>query len=456
MAVYVIGKHGEKLAPCTRPGRVRHLLKEGKAIIFKHHPFTIQLMYDTSECTLNLEIGVDSRYGHVGISVKSERKEYVSAEYELLKDEKQRHDDQRKYRRTRRNRLRYRKARWQNRKKKEGWIAPSLQHKADTQIKLIKDTYAVAPVSKITIEIGQFDPAYLKAMELGEELPSGADYQHGPMYMQDSVRAAVLQRDNYKCQVCGRSGIGKDAAVLKLHHALYYKGRHGNSINELLTVCDRCHTSANHEKGGKLYGLVPKAARLEGAAFMNTVRWYIYNTLKKELPDTDISFTYGSITSRKRKDAQLDKTHASDAYCIGDFMPKKRADTECFQKRRRNNRCLEFFYDAKIIDIRTGKTVSGKELGCERTNRSQSRTSSNSLRKYRGAKISKGRRSIRRSHYPIQPGDKIAFGGNIYKVIGTQNKGKYIAVRGRTPVAVSKTKIIQHGGAWMRKDAPVS
>ena len=116
-AVNVISKNGKRLMPTFRFGKVRHLLKNGQAVIIKHEPFTIQLTYDTSENVQDIEICVDAGYQHIGVSVKSEKAEYVSHQYDLLKDEKIRHDKQRKYRRERRNRLRYRAPRFNNRKK---------------------------------------------------------------------------------------------------------------------------------------------------------------------------------------------------------------------------------------------------------------------------------------------------------------------------------------------------
>jgi len=51
------------------------------------------------------------------------------------------------------------------------------------------------------------------------------------------------------------------------------------------------------------------------------------------------------------------------------------------------------------------------------------------LRAYRGEKISKGRRSIRRQRYFYQPGDLVRYQGQIVTVKGTQNKGKYVALK---------------------------
>lgn len=127
--VCVISESGERLMPTFRLGRVRHLLKDGKAKIIKHNPFTVQLQYESEGYTQPIELCEDVGYNYIGVSAKSESHEYVSAQYDTLTDEKQRHDDCRKLRRTRRNRLRYRKPRFDNRKREETWLAPSLEHK---------------------------------------------------------------------------------------------------------------------------------------------------------------------------------------------------------------------------------------------------------------------------------------------------------------------------------------
>ena len=75
--VCVLSNNGERLMPTFRLGKVRRLLKDGKAKIVKHHPFTIQLLYDSKTNTQPIEICEDVGYNYIGISVKSESHEYV-------------------------------------------------------------------------------------------------------------------------------------------------------------------------------------------------------------------------------------------------------------------------------------------------------------------------------------------------------------------------------------------
>lgn len=450
--ICVISKDGERLMPTLRPGRVRHLLKDGKAKIIKHQPFTIQLLYECDTFTQPIEICEDVGYNYIGISIKSEAHEYVSAQFDTLKNEKEMHDDARKYRRTRRNHLRYRKPRFDNRRRAKGWIAPSLEHKKQLNIKVVETYVGLTPIEKAYVEIGQFDTMLLKAIQEGKAIPEGCDYQKGPRYNLATLREAVFYRDNYTCQCC-KNTIEK-GAILRVHHMLYWKGRHGNSLSELMTCCTKCHTAKNHQKSGKLYGKDVKFADLSGAAFMNAVRYQVVEGIVATLGRSHVQITYGAMTKERRRILKLDKSHANDAFAMGNFHPSDRREFQHFAKKRRNNRVLERFYDAKYIDSRTGKVATGCELSSGRTHRNHEKDTEN-LHKYRLqlAPKGKGHRSIRRNHYPLQPYDKVLYNGKEYLVKGVHCYGTRVTLDVGKPkpisVAVTKVKPIYHSGGWI-------
>lgn len=455
MAVFVISKNGERLMPTIHYGKVRRLLRSGRAVICSRNPFAIQLTYDTTAHVQPIEIGMDTGYQHIGLSVKSEAREYVASQYDLLPDEKERHDSQVRYRRARRNRKRYRKPRFENRtaSKKEGWLAPSLKNKAERHIHLISNIVRVAPVTNITVELSEFDTQLLKAISEGKPIPEGKDYQHGERYGIETLRAAVFQRDGHKCKFCGR-GLS-DGAILHAHHAYFWRGQHGNSLSELVACCEKCHTSANHKEGGKLWGYDKNLPRYTGAAFMNSVKRWIYNRLKADFPMVELQITYGAATKLARKDLRIEKSHINDAYAIGSFHPKQRAEKEYYQKRRRNNRCLEKFYDAKYIDTRDGSKKSGAQLGCQRTNRREPRMSDKNLRIYHGTKLKAGRRSIRKQRYGIQPGDVVIYNHQRHIAHGCHNNGSRVILDNKKSVKISNTQIIHHVSGWksIKKEA---
>ena len=46
MLVYVLKQNGQPFMPTERFGKVRRLLKEGKAKVVRREPFTIRLLYE--------------------------------------------------------------------------------------------------------------------------------------------------------------------------------------------------------------------------------------------------------------------------------------------------------------------------------------------------------------------------------------------------------------------------
>lgn len=449
--VFVVSSTKQKLMP-TNEYKARKLLKNGKATIYKYSPFTIKLTQRETGYTQPVEYCCDTGYQHIGISIKSDSKEYVNEQRDLLKGETERHSDCRKYRRTRRNRLRYRKPRWSNRKNnqicKDGF-APSIRNKRDVHVKLFKMYCEVCPITSAIFEMGQFDTQLLKAVESGGNMPQGIDYQQGERYGYATLREAVFSRDNYTCICCGKSSL-KDKIILKIHHLGYLNGDRTNRMGNLATVCSNCHTSKNHQKGGKLYNLHPKLKTFKGATFMTMVRYDMFSKLKGMSPAIDLHMTYGALTKLKRKECNVKKSHSNDAYCMGEFHPKHRCDFKHYQKLRRNNRILSKFYDAKYIDIRDGSVKTGKQLSCNRANRRDIRNSNKNERVYRGQKVSKGKTVVRKQHYQYRPCDCVWYQGIKYIVKGVQDKGKRIALQGRLPIPINKIEKVIHTNGWAK------
>ena len=129
MMVYVLDVNGLPLMPTERYGYVRKLLKSNKAQVVSGNPFTIRLLCETENNTQDIDLKIDAGYQHIGISACTDNKELFSGELKLLENQSKRLDDRRAYRRTRRNRLRYRKSRFDNRRRPDQWLAPSIQHK---------------------------------------------------------------------------------------------------------------------------------------------------------------------------------------------------------------------------------------------------------------------------------------------------------------------------------------
>lgn len=174
--VYVQDIDGKPMMPTTRHGKVRRLLKANKATVVNLCPFTIRLMYATSGYKQEIVLGVDAGTKHVGLSATTKSKELYSSEVILRSDIVELLSTRRELRRTRRNRLRYRKPRFDNRVKSKhhGWVAPSVRHKVDAHIRVIDNICSTLQISRIIVEIAQFDTQKIKNPDI-----SGNEYQEG-------------------------------------------------------------------------------------------------------------------------------------------------------------------------------------------------------------------------------------------------------------------------------------
>lgn len=402
----------------TTPRNARKLLKEGKAKVLTVKPFTIQLLQATGETKQDITLGIDSGYLNIGFSTTTEKKELISGEVKLLQGMSDRITEKLQYRRIRRQRLRYRKARFDNRKRQKGWLAPSIQHKLDSHIRFIDKLKSLLPITQVIVEVANFDIQKIKNPDI-----QGEEYQQGEQMGFWNLREYILHRDNHKCQNpnCKNKDI---QPILELHHIIYQSNGGTDTPGNLITLCNKCHTTPNHKEGKFLYGWQtnkPKIRGFKDATFMSAVRWKLVEFI-------DCLHTYGYITKNNRIKQGIEKTHYNDAFIIASGSNQQRIEPIIFEQVRRNNRSLEKFYDAKYIDIRTGEKVSAGELNCGRRTRNKN-LNSEDLRIFRGQKISDGQRRIRTKRYFYQPNDLVRFEGNIYSVKGTQNNGAYVALK---------------------------
>jgi len=266
--------------PCS-PKKARLLLKENKAKVVKREPFTIQLQYSTGETKQKINLGVDAGSDMIGLSATTKKVELYSGEVKLRNDIVNLLSTRRANRRTRRNRLRYRKPRFLNRvkSKHKGWLAPSIEHKINTHIRVIKDLYRISPISQIIVEVASFDIQKIKNLKI-----EGEEYQQGDQLGFWNVREYVLFRDGHKCKHC--KGKSKDK-ILSVHHIESRKNG-GDAPNNLITLCKTCHNK--HHKD--LIDLnFKRGIKFNHSTFMGIMRWSFYNRLKTIYPNVKI--TYG-------------------------------------------------------------------------------------------------------------------------------------------------------------------
>ena len=325
--VYVQHRDGDALMPCSS-AKARHLLKADKARVVKRTPFTIRLTIPTSKNTQPIVLGVDSGYLHIGLSAITDKKEVYSAEVTLRNDIVKLNSERRNYRRTRRNRKAwYRKPRFLNRKKPDGWLAPSIQHKFDSHLRLIGVVQEILPVSCITIEVASFDIQKIKNPDI-----TGEEYQQGEQNGFWNAREYVLHRDNHTCQHC--KGKSRDP-VLEVHH-IVSRQIGGDRPDNLLTLCSTCHGKVSK---GELELDIRHSNGFKAEMFMSTVRWMLVNELRER--GFTVNPTWGYVTKHSRISLGLPKSHLNDAFMIAGGNGQVRTSSQYFLRQvRKCNRKL--------------------------------------------------------------------------------------------------------------------
>lgn len=326
--VYVLSKTGQPIMPTENHAKVRLLLKSGKATVVKRTPFTIKLTGTNKTFVQEISLGVDAGSKHIGLSATTAKKVLFEANAELRTDIVNNISTRRELRRSRRNRkTRYRQPRFDNRRRKDSWLAPSVQQKVDCHLTVVEKVHKILPISKIIAEVASFDIQKVKSPDI-----SGKEYQEGEQLGFWNVREYVLFRDGHECQCC--HGKSKDK-ILSVHH-IESRKTGGDAPNNLITLCETCHTG-HHAGTVKLPKAIRRGMSFRDAAFMSIMRWAFYEKLKALYEN--VSLTYGYLTKNTRIKNNLPKDHHIDARCIsGNPLAIATDEVFFFKKVRCHNR----------------------------------------------------------------------------------------------------------------------
>ncbi|MEQ8756645.1 MAG: RNA-guided endonuclease IscB, partial [Coleofasciculus sp. G1-WW12-02] len=160
MFVFVLDKNKKPLAP-THPARARKLLRTGTASVFRRFPFTIILpdtqVKDSQVSEYRLKIDPGAKV--TGIAVLKSNVVVWAAELThrgfAIRDAL---TTRRQVRRSRRNRkTRYRKARFNNRRRPFRWLPPSLNSRVQNILTWVRRLSRVCPIMGISQELVRFD-----------------------------------------------------------------------------------------------------------------------------------------------------------------------------------------------------------------------------------------------------------------------------------------------------------
>ena len=319
MSVFVIDKQKKPLMPCSEK-RARQLLERRRAVVHRMYPFTIRLKDRVGGDVQPVRVKLDPGSKTTGLAVVREHAEglHVLCLAEIThrggtvaKGMKARSA----YRRRRRSKdLRYREPRFDNRRRPEGWLTPSMRSRIGNTLTWVARLRRLCPVSAFSQELVKFD---LQKIENPEIL--GVEYQQGTLAGYE-LREYLLEKWGRKCAYCG-----KEDAPLQIEH-IHPKARGGSDrVSNLTLACEPC----NRRKGARpvevflkddperLKDLKAQAkAPLKDAAAVNTTRWELFRRL--QATDLPVATGSGGRTKWNRSRLDIPKAHALDAMCVGD------------------------------------------------------------------------------------------------------------------------------------------
>lgn len=344
--VYVISQNGKPLMPTNNNGKVRILLKSKKAKIIDYKPFTIQLLYKTTEYVEPTILGMDTGRKHIAITVvkKDNGEVLFSSELttrnndipKLMKTRKQnrtlrRHfHRQRKVRIAKKNNTYYKnarnvtesgtklsvtvkyikkkKAKFSNRKRPAGWLTPTANQLLETHINYINKVRKIVPISEVVVEYAKFDMQKLKDPTI-----SGEEYQEGDLYGYLNMKAFISNRQKGKCLLCGKNHIEQ------LHHVKERHEEGSERHSNIAGLCKKCHDKVHKfpKYNNKLKALMEGADKqFNSTSILNTIMPYLYKGIQGIFGEDNVFKTYGYITKADRINLGLDKTHYNDSYII--------------------------------------------------------------------------------------------------------------------------------------------
>ena len=321
-SVFVLDTNKQPLDP-VHPRRARTLLSQGKAAILKKYPFTIILKIAIDKpVEAELRIKLDPGSKTTGIAIVNDQSGEVVFAAELShrgQAIKKSLDDRRGSRRSRRARhTRYRKPKWQNRRRPKGWLPPSLQSRISNVLTWVQRLARACHITNISMELVGFDMQILENAEI-----RGMEYQQGTLAGYE-LREYLLEKWGRACTYCGKENI-----PLQIEHIVPRAKGGSNRTSNLCLACEKCNIAKGtkdikeflKKKPDLLKKILAQAkAPLKDAAAVNATRWQLFSRLQAlGLP---IECGSGGLTKYNRTTRELPKTHWLDAASVGKSTPE--------------------------------------------------------------------------------------------------------------------------------------
>ncbi len=313
-SVFVLDTNKQPCDP-VHPAAARKLLDQGRAAVFKRYPFTIILKEERQREPKPLRLKIDPGSKLSGLAVTDENRVLFAAE---LQHRGQRIraalEERRSLRRGRRYRkTRYRPTRFNNRRRAEGWLPPSLGSRIANVGTWVRRLSKIAPIQALSLELVKFDTQAMQNPEI-----EGSEYQQGTLAGYE-LREYLLEKWQRTCAYCGTTEV-----PLQIEH-IQPRSRGGSSRTSNLTLaCEPCNVAKGNQPVEEFLAGKPAVlkrikahakAPIRDAAAVNTIRWALYWRLQATgLP---IECGTGGRTKFNRVQQGYPKAHWIDAACVG-------------------------------------------------------------------------------------------------------------------------------------------
>jgi 5-methylcytosine-specific restriction endonuclease McrA len=324
--VFVLSSDGQPLDPC-HPARARQVLRRGRARVVRRFPMTIQLLDRRADqsTTQPLRLKIDPGSRTTGLALVTEESATVVWAAELTHRSTAIRDAllaRSAFRANRRQAprgypTRYRPARFHNRRRPAGWLAPSLRSRVEHILTWSRRLAQRGPIRTISVELVRFDPQALVNPEI-----SGVTYQQGELLGYE-VREYLLEKWGRTCAYCRTTGV-----PLQVEHIVPRTRGGSDRVSNLTLACGPC----NQRKGAQTaaeFGSPKVQAQaqqpLRDAAAINSTPGTLWVALYQALQATGLPVEAGTggRTKYNRTQQGWPKTHWQDAACVGASTPAR-------------------------------------------------------------------------------------------------------------------------------------
>jgi len=312
---FVLDSKGNKLTP-TKENKGWYLIRKKKAILRNEYPMVIQLTKEVPVEELDtsfIHLGDDEGSKYTGISLvqqcQTKNKPVFKGVIEHRQDLKHLMDVRRGHRKYRRSHKEYRQPRFDNRgaSKRKKRIAPSIKQKRQAVLRVAKQLSKWCRIDFVHIEEVAID---IRVMQKGYKTYKW-QYQKSNR-LDENLRKATLMRDQFTCQECR-----KKECRLEAHHIVPKRSRGNNTIDNLITLCSKCHekVTGNEFAYVKKYQDMIDGKNVYFSHAQHVMQGKTY--LRQEFKEmASVILTNGGETANKRIDWNIKKSHANDAIVI--------------------------------------------------------------------------------------------------------------------------------------------